>query len=44
VWAFRILVWVLPIVALFVTKRVCEELLRGEVVEVRRKLVEAEPA
>jgi ubiquinol-cytochrome c reductase cytochrome b subunit len=43
VWAFRVLVWVLPVVALFVTKRVCEELLRGEVVEVRRKLVEAEP-
>jgi ubiquinol-cytochrome c reductase cytochrome b subunit len=44
VWAFRVLVWVLPVVALFVTKRVCEELLRGEVVELRRKLVEAEPA
>ena len=44
IWAFRILVWVLPVVALVVTKRVCEELLRGEVVEVRRKLVEAEPA
>ena len=44
VWAFRVLVWVLPVVALLVTKRVCEELLRGEVVEVRRKLVEAEPA
>jgi ubiquinol-cytochrome c reductase cytochrome b subunit len=44
VWAFRVLVWALPVVALFVTKRVCEELLRGEVVEVRRKLVEAEPA
>jgi hypothetical protein len=34
---------VLPVVTLFVTKRICEELLRGEVVEVRRKLVEAEP-
>jgi ubiquinol-cytochrome c reductase cytochrome b subunit len=44
VWAFRVLVWVLPVVALFVTKRVCDELLRGEVVEIRRKLVEAEPA
>jgi len=44
VWAFRVLVWVLPAVALFVMKRVCEELLRGEVVQVRRKLVEAEPA
>ena len=43
VWAFRVLVWALPIVALVVTKRVCEELVRGEVVEVRRKLVEAEP-
>src|SRR5207302_4006814 len=37
VWAFRVLVWALPIVALVVTKRVCEELVRGEVVEVRRK-------
>jgi ubiquinol-cytochrome c reductase cytochrome b subunit len=44
IWAFRVIVWVLPVVALFVTKRVCEELLRGEVVEIRRKLVEAEPA
>jgi quinol---cytochrome-c reductase cytochrome b subunit len=43
VWAFRVLVFVLPVVALVVTKRVCEELLRGEVVEVRRKLVEPEP-
>ena len=43
IWAFRVLVWVLPLAALFVTKRVCQELLRGEVVEVRRKLVEAEP-
>jgi hypothetical protein len=42
VWALRLLVFVLPVVALVVTKRVCEELLRGEVVEVRRKLVEAE--
>ena len=44
VWAFRVLVWVLPVAVLFVTKRICDELLRGEVVEVRRKLVEAEPA
>jgi ubiquinol-cytochrome c reductase cytochrome b subunit len=43
VWAFRVLVWVLPVVALFVTKRVCDELLRGEIVEIRRKVVEAEP-
>jgi len=42
VWAFRVLVWVLPVAVLFVTKRICDELLRGEVVEVRRKLVEAE--
>jgi ubiquinol-cytochrome c reductase cytochrome b subunit len=43
VWAFRVLVWVLPLVALLVTKRICDELLRGEVVEIRRKVVEAEP-
>jgi len=30
------------VAVLFVTKRICDELLRGEVVEVRRKLVEAE--
>jgi ubiquinol-cytochrome c reductase cytochrome b subunit len=44
IWTYRVLVWVLPVVALYVTKRVCEELLRGEAVEVRRKVVEAEPA
>jgi ubiquinol-cytochrome c reductase cytochrome b subunit len=44
IWTLRVLVWVLPVVALVVTKRVCEELQRGEVVEMRRKLVEAEPA
>jgi ubiquinol-cytochrome c reductase cytochrome b subunit len=43
VWAFRVLAWVLPLVTLLVTKRICDELLRGEVVEVRRKVVEAEP-
>ena len=43
-WAFRVLIWVLPAVALVVTKAVCDELLRGEVVEIRRKLVEAEPS
>jgi quinol---cytochrome-c reductase cytochrome b subunit len=42
VWAFRVLAWVLPVVALLVTRRICKELLLGEVVEVRRKLVEAE--
>jgi ubiquinol-cytochrome c reductase cytochrome b subunit len=40
---YRILVWVLPVVALFLAKRICDELLRGEVVERRRELAEAEP-
>jgi ubiquinol-cytochrome c reductase cytochrome b subunit len=40
---YRILVWVLPVVALFTTKRICDELLRGEVVERRRQRAEAEP-
>ena len=40
---YRILVWVLPVVALFLAKRICDELVRGEVVERRRELAEAEP-
>jgi ubiquinol-cytochrome c reductase cytochrome b subunit len=40
---YRILVWVLPVVALFLSKRICDELVRGEVVERRRELAEAEP-
>ena len=41
-WVYRVLVWVLPIVALIVTKRVCDELVRGEQVEFRRRAAEAE--
>ncbi|TML95773.1 MAG: cytochrome b, partial [Actinobacteria bacterium] len=37
---YRILVWVLPLVALVLAKRICDELLRGEVVELRRELAE----
>jgi len=40
---YRILVWVLPVVALVLAKRICDELVRGEVVERRRELAEAEP-
>jgi ubiquinol-cytochrome c reductase cytochrome b subunit len=39
-WAFRVLVIVLPLVVMAVTKRVCEELLAGE--EVERVRTEAE--
>jgi ubiquinol-cytochrome c reductase cytochrome b subunit len=42
IWVYRVLVWVLPIVAAAVTKRVCEELVAGERVERRRKAAEAE--
>jgi ubiquinol-cytochrome c reductase cytochrome b subunit len=41
-WAFRVLVWVLPLVVMFATKRVCEELLAGERVERVRKEAERE--
>jgi ubiquinol-cytochrome c reductase cytochrome b subunit len=41
VWFFRVFVWVVPIVALVVTHRVCIELQRGEKVEKRRKAAEA---
>ena len=42
IWVYRVLVWVLPIVAAAVTKRVCEELAAGEQVERRRKAAEAQ--
>jgi ubiquinol-cytochrome c reductase cytochrome b subunit len=41
IWAYRVLVWVLPLVALFVTHRVCIELQEGEKVERRRQAAEA---
>ena len=44
VWAFRVLVWVLPVVVLLLTKRICDELVRGERVEATRKAAEREPA
>jgi ubiquinol-cytochrome c reductase cytochrome b subunit len=40
---YRILVWVLPVVALILAKRICDELVRGETVERRRDLAETEP-
>jgi ubiquinol-cytochrome c reductase cytochrome b subunit len=42
IWAFRVAVWVVPLVALFVTKRVCEELLAGEQAERVREAAERE--
>jgi ubiquinol-cytochrome c reductase cytochrome b subunit len=46
IWVYRVLVWVLPAVALLVTKRVCDELRAREDVERERKIAEAgvEPA
>jgi ubiquinol-cytochrome c reductase cytochrome b subunit len=42
IWAFRVLVWVIPLLVLFATKRACEELLRIERTESVRKAAEAE--
>jgi ubiquinol-cytochrome c reductase cytochrome b subunit len=42
-WAFRVLVWLLPLVALLVTHRVCVELQRGELVRRRREEALATP-
>ena len=42
IWIMRVAIWVLPVIALVVVKRVCDELVRGEQVEVRRKAAEAE--
>ena len=41
IWVYRVLVWVLPLVALLVTKRVCDELRAREHVERQKKLAEA---
>ena len=42
IWIYRGLVWVLPIVAFFITRGVCRELQAIEHVEQRRELAEAE--
>jgi ubiquinol-cytochrome c reductase cytochrome b subunit len=44
VWIFRVLLFVGPVVALFVTKRVCDELRAGEAVSAERKAAEKEAA
>jgi quinol---cytochrome-c reductase cytochrome b subunit len=44
IWIFRVLLVVAPVVALFVTKRVCDELRAGEAVAADRKAAEAEAA
>jgi ubiquinol-cytochrome c reductase cytochrome b subunit len=42
IWIYRGLVWVLPIVVFFITRRVCRELQAIEQVEHRREIAEAE--
>jgi ubiquinol-cytochrome c reductase cytochrome b subunit len=42
IWAYRVLVWALPVITLFLTKRICDELVLGERVEVERRAAEAE--
>ena len=42
IWVYRVAVWVLPVIALFLTKRICVELVHGEHVERERRAAEAE--
>jgi ubiquinol-cytochrome c reductase cytochrome b subunit len=42
IWVYRILVLVAPLVVFFITRRICRELLRGEVIERDREQAEAE--
>jgi ubiquinol-cytochrome c reductase cytochrome b subunit len=42
IWAYRVLVWVLPVVVFFITRRICRELQRAEQVEQRRERAEEE--
>jgi hypothetical protein len=41
-WAYRVIVWVLPVVVYIVTHRVCRELRQGEIVELARRHAERE--
>jgi ubiquinol-cytochrome c reductase cytochrome b subunit len=42
IWIYRVAVWALPVVVLFVTRRVCLELQASDRVERQRKLAEEE--
>jgi ubiquinol-cytochrome c reductase cytochrome b subunit len=43
IWVYRFIVWIVPVLVFFVTRRVCRELLAGEVVEAVREHAEATP-
>jgi len=42
IWVYRVIVWVVPLVVLVATKRICDELRAGERVESRREAAERE--
>jgi len=42
IWFYRVAIWVIPLVALVLTHRICVELRRGELVELERHLAELE--
>jgi ubiquinol-cytochrome c reductase cytochrome b subunit len=42
IWAYRVVVWVLPVLVLLATRRLCVELQRSELIEVGRTRAEAE--
>jgi quinol---cytochrome-c reductase cytochrome b subunit len=42
IWVYRVIVWVLPVIVLLVTRRVCIELGRGELVAAERTRAQAE--
>jgi ubiquinol-cytochrome c reductase cytochrome b subunit len=42
IWVYRVLVWVLPLIVFFVTRRVCRELQRSDRIEHERERAEAE--
>jgi ubiquinol-cytochrome c reductase cytochrome b subunit len=42
IWAYRIVVWVLPVLVFYIARRVCRELQRGDAIERRRRFAERE--
>jgi ubiquinol-cytochrome c reductase cytochrome b subunit len=43
IWVYRVIVWVVPVLVFFAARRVCRELLAGEIVEEDRHEAEAAP-
>ena len=44
IWAYRVLIWLVPPIVFFLTRRICRELRRSEEIERDREAAEHEAA